>query len=520
MALEEIENLNLDQSSSFIARPNHNYDFLNQFDLGSEVNRRLALNLDRIVSGSDDVYLSPIGKANGPDSLLSDLDEIFENNQSLIDADLLSLELNNKAKFGPRSLAAPWSSRKKSMLAYYENDKRDVAPLVLKGFKDVKRNLRPIPISKGIELLKNSTNSGLPYFTRKGLVKDRTVLNFKSQLEAEYPCVLFTRTQEGGKTRNVWGYPMVDTLNEMLYYKPLLDYQKRLEWRSSLLGPEHVDRAVTSLISESHLAGKSLLSVDFSGFDSTVTSDLQESCFDYINSLFQEGYQKDIDYIKYRFNTIGIITPDGILTGPHGVPSGSTFTNEVDSIAQFRAYQMSGVSSKKFQIQGDDGLYSLSTNEYEALKGKFLSCGLVLNDEKSYFNDRFCVFLQKLYSKAYIKDGLIGGIYPLYRALNRIIYQERYSNFEDFDLSGQDYYSIRTISILENCKYHPLFEVFVRFIISKDKYLLKFSRSSLSNYSRMADMGKAGVGVIINQYGDDISGIENFATVKLINSIS
>jgi hypothetical protein len=40
------------------------------------------------------------------------------------------------------------------------------------------------------------------------------------------------------------------------------------------------------------------------------------------------------DYIAWRFGNIGLITPDGVKDGPHGVPSGSTFTLEVNSIAQ------------------------------------------------------------------------------------------------------------------------------------------------------------------------------------------
>lgn len=517
----ESDNLNLDQSQSYTARPNLKFNFLKSLDLDKDTERKLSLNLERIVLGSDEIYLTPIGKNNDPQSLLHSLDIIMSDGSSLIENSLYDLEQNNRAKFGPRSIALPWKSRKKSLLSYYDNDKTNIFPLGL-GDPLVASNpkLRPLSLVNGVDYLKNSTNSGLPYYTRKSLVKERVVKNFDSLLKSEYPCVLFTRTQEQEKTRNVWGYPMADTLNEMLYYFPLLNYQKRFGWRSCLLGPDYVDLNVTNLMSKSHLDGKSILSVDFSGYDATISSSLQLSCFNYIKELFQPEFASSINVVSRRFNEIGIITPDGIMSGKHGVPSGATFTNEVDSLAQYKIAKSSGIDMSLCQIQGDDGLYSMSDDELSKFKSTCQHYGLELNDEKSYFNKEFCIFLQKYYSLRYIKSGLVGGIYPLYRALNRIIYQERYSNFEEHDLSGQDYYSIRTISILENCKYHPLFNKFVEFILSKDKYLLKFSRSSITKYNNMVSGGKAGVGVIANQYGDNVNGIDNFATVKLIRSLS
>lgn len=143
-----------------------------------------------------------------------------------------------------------------------------------------------------------------------------------------------------------------------------------------------------------------------------------------------------------------------------------------------------------------------------------------MNDSKSYISKDFIVYLQRLYDRYYLKNGFIGGIYPLYRALNRILYQERYSDFMDYSLKGRDYYSLRTISILENCKYHPLFEEFVKFIYYKDKFKLSFTTEGLANYNRMTSNGTGTVGLINNQYGDSTKGINSFETIKVINKLS
>lgn len=503
--MEESESDQSQEVRSYLPK----FSFLNNLDVTPDVKRKLSSHLENLRKGSDEVYLTPLGKFNDPISLLNELDDLFAKNSHKIDQGLKVIEESNKSKFGPRSIAIPWRMRSDSLRDYYVNCNNDRVP----EFSSVKGTLRPISPDNAIHYLKNNTNSGLPYYTRKGLVKTKALEDLNDLLSKDYPCVLFTRTQEGNKTRNVWGYPIADTLNEMTYYQPLLKHQMKESYRVALLGPDYVDKHITQLLLKYHSSDKLMLSIDFSSYDSTVSTNLQDCCFKYISGLFN-GHANGLEYISHRFKTIPILTPDGIITGQHGVPSGATFTNEVDSICQF-------IISSKFinpsciNIQGDDGLYFCNEADKDNLIHEFESYGLKVNRDKTGFGNSG-TYLQRYYSLSNLKDGLVGGIYSIYRALNRLVYQERYSDFESYDINGKDYYSIRAICILENCKYHPLFNEFVKLILSKDKYLLSYSESGLNRYKEMLYKGSGTIGVLNNQYGDYIKGINNFTVSKLI----
>lgn len=506
--LDSIYNLNKD---AFPMK----FNFLSSLNLEDDVKRRLSIHLSNVVKGYDTSLLTPIGKSEDPDHILAGWDKIYKAKRHLINEELNHLEISNRSKFGPRSIAKPWSERLRSTTEYFSKDscRLQADTLFTQTSSGV---LRPLQLKSASSFLKNSTNSGLPFYTRKGTVKDEVVSDFNALLDRRDPCILFTRTQEGSKTRDVWGFPIVDTLNEMKYYQPLLNYQKSLSWRSALLGPESTDKSVTSMVTEAINNNNLLVSIDFSGYDKTLKKELQRASFNYIKSLFQNSCKEEIDYIFDRFNTIGLVTPSGILSGEHGVPSGSTFTNEVDSISQYLILRYSkGILD--CQIQGDDGAYLVKDlKSLESIYNSFELAGNEVNDEKSYKSKKFIIYLQNLYHIDYIKNGLIGGIYPTYRALNRILFQERWTDFEEFDLEGIDYYSIRTLSILENCKHHPLFSDLVRYVKSLDKYGLRFNRKSVVKYDRMQNNDSGVGGILNNQYGDKVSGIANFESYKLL----
>jgi hypothetical protein len=495
--------------------PQTNYNFLNCLDLEKDVIIRVSRLLDNIEKGNSNIYISPLGSNLDPELILFGWDSIFNSNSMLLCDDLLTLENLNRSKFGPRSLAIPWSSRRDSVYEYFSPDKCSVRPDQVGAGP---RRLRPISRENAMSYLKNSTNSGLPFFARKGEVKDILDSDFTSLLARRDDCVMFTRTQESNKTRTVWGYPCCDVLNEMRFYRPLLQYQRRLNWRSALLGPDAVDSSIDKLIRRARSNGEELLSVDFSQYDATVKTQLQEGAFNYIRDMYLHEYQDEISYIANRFNTIGLITPDGVLGGPHGVPSGSTFTNEVDSIVQFQCAISSGISPDQFDIQGDDGVYSLM--DPHSLKERFKEYGLEVNDEKSYMSDKSVVYLQNLHTLDHKSDdGKIRGIYPTYRALNRIIYQERFNQFSDDNILGADFYAIKTICILENCRNHPLFPELVKFVMKLDKFKLQYTQYGLQQYIQRIKKTSGIEGIIINKPEDLVSGLNTFKTVQLLSKL-
>jgi hypothetical protein len=516
----DIDSYNLDQSKDTKANPDR-YPFLKSLDISEDVIRRLSLHLDRIVQGDDTVYLSALGKSKPPLVILNEWDKVYKLNERSLSKNLNDLELANRSKFSPRSISKPWSERVADVKNYFNIDFVNHKFENLSKFKFKSNSgLRPISLNNAISLIKTNTNSGLPYYTRKKNVVSKLENNFSELISIGYPCILFTRTQENNKTRTVWGYPVAGTVNELMYYTPLLLHQKQLHWRSSLIGPDEVDKSISNMFSVASVNNDlNLISVDFSNYDSTVSYTLQKLAFDYIKSLYQVKYHDDIDNIFKQFNTIGLLTPDGIMKGRHGVPSGATFTNEVDSIAQFICSVSSNVNVTDFNIQGDDGVYLLNRSDNDEFIKGFKENGLLLNIEKSHISNDYCIYLQRLYDKFYFKNGFVGGIYPIYRALNRILYQERYSDFEDFNLNGIDYYSIRTITILENVKYHPLFKTFVKFIYDLDKYKLKFSSESIDKYNNMLSNGPGTGGLLYNQFGDNVKGIKSFESYKIIKEL-
>jgi hypothetical protein len=276
-----------------------------------------------------------------------------------------------------------------------------------------------------------------------------------------YPCVLFTRTQEQKKTRNVWGFPISDTIQEQSFYLPFQDFEKALPWRTALHGPDAVDKSITYLL-QNKRPSDVVYCCDFSGYDASVKPKYTFEAFSFIANLFQARYHEDLYRLYRRFITIPIYTPSGEIIGPHGVPSGSSFTNTIDSIVQYFA---SG-GPEHCEVQGDDGVYLVHKGMTSEFENRFTERGLELNSSKSdIFEDYECVYLQRYYSPKYLNtDGSgFGGVYSAYRAFNRIKYLETWTDFERMGISGEDFFSLRQIMILENCKHHPAFRELVKY---------------------------------------------------------
>jgi len=211
--------------------------------------KKLSLLLERTDKGSDEIYMTPVGRRVGPDKILQGWDSIFNGELEKMNGTLLEIESNQRSKYGPRSIAVPWSERVNGVRNSFSRDSfKPAYAREVYEFVPVRSRLRPLSLQKAATYIKPSTNSGLPFMERKGTVLDYVSSNISSLLNANFPAVLFTRTQENNKTRTVWGIDIATVLHEMRYYRPVLDIQKIQPWRAALRSAEELDSAITKLL--------------------------------------------------------------------------------------------------------------------------------------------------------------------------------------------------------------------------------------------------------------------------------
>jgi hypothetical protein len=482
--------------------------------------KRLSHLMDNARAGSDEVIRTPLLKNLAPEDILGKFTlEVFEKNVKLLNERLKEIEESQKLKFGPRSIQKPWSDRRDAFLASFNIERKELelTTSYLKMFAGHER-LRPTGALSVYKAMKRTTSAGLPTMVHKSEILDGNV-DYNPETDTEFwPTVLFTRTQEGGKTRDVLGYAMNLLLLEGKYFLPFFDIFKTHPMVSALGGPDTVDEAMTRLL-KSVKEDEYVLSEDFSTFDQTVGVDLQEVAFRIIQTWFQKAdeVQLHLYNIQSTFANVGVVTPDGVYSGSHGIPSGSWFTNVVGSLVH--AYAQSKIRDLdplKCQVMGDDGVIVIpkSTTKLDVAES-YKSIGLSFNETKTFESDDEAIYLQRYYSRDYEYDGLLRGIYPVYRALNRLIHMERWTNLKE--IKGKDYFAIRTICILENCKWHPMHRAFVEWVYENDKYSLEYSQDSLKAY--IQQFSNKVVTNIKNQYSDYVEGIERFETVKILKTL-
>lgn len=154
------------------------------------------------------------------------------------------------------------------------------------------------------------------------------------------PCVAFKRTQFNDKTRLVWGYPYAMTALEGLFARPLIERFKGGCTPMAFAMPTGV------LGAKLRVSGRHktyAYSTDVSSFDSSIPAALIRSAFQILETWFDldqieptsgHPYRDIWNQIVHYFIHTPIFMPDGnVYKGKrHGVPSGSYFTQMVDSI--------------------------------------------------------------------------------------------------------------------------------------------------------------------------------------------
>jgi hypothetical protein len=415
---------------------------------------------------------------------------------------LYSYEMEMKGKVGPLSIQLPLKERIDSIEQYYtaidtssEPINSDAIQATVNFFKKAGGiRLRSIP--KTILNMRLNTNSGTPFFTKRKNVLDDTIKSKFTSVPTtgevwqdtehgnyKLAAILGWRGQEGGissedvKQRVVWMMPFLLNIRELQFYQPAVEAVQKYGLIPAYVSMDAVDQEVTSLFDTK---GKDdlVICTDFSKFDQHFNMDMQNAAQTILKALGSKNdelisyWMSDIYPIKYN---IPLICSEGLMyTGHHGMGSGSGGTN-FDECMAHKALQFEAALSKGQQLNshsmayGDDGILTYPGITVEDVIQTYTKHGQEMNATKQYVSKHDCVVLRRWHGDNYRVNGIMVGVYSTFRALGRLLGQER---FYDPDKWGPEMVTLRALSILENCKWSPVFHEFIDFVISGDKYRL------------------------------------------------
>nr|UAW00918.1 MAG: RNA-dependent RNA polymerase [Porcine picobirnavirus] len=467
-------------------------------------NPGLRAYFQHVVSGQPDEYRTPFYKGRSVTSLLAEWDSTLCQIQGKY-PELYKFEKDLGKKVGPMSVMKPLNDRLPDIDSYYDSILLESKPVSDEAIRSACREwsdvagIRVRGQARTVDTMKKSTNSGSPYFTKRLRVIDDTVpVRIYRVRESGHTvtkmdmngriwnaaAVLGWRGQEGGPTKEdvkqrvVWMFPFGVNIAELQCYQPLIEaMQSGLEPHiPAWVSMEAVDRAITKMF-DTKAPNDLVICTDFSKFDQHFNKDLQNCAASCLAQLFTHDRAFDewiTDVFPVKYDIPLAFNWNQIRYGAHGMGSGSGGTNADETLAhrclQHEAAISSGmVLNPNSQCLGDDGVLTYPGITVEDVMSAYTSHGLEMNKEKQYASTHDCVYLRRWHDKDYRVNGVCAGVYSTNRALGRLCEQERWYNPEVW---GRDKVALRQLSILENCKYHPLKEEFADFCMKGDKFRL------------------------------------------------
>nr|QHN70725.1 RNA-dependent RNA polymerase [Mongoose picobirnavirus] len=501
-----------------------------------------------VKKGQPNIYDTPFARGESTEELLSKWMDVLVSIKTRWPS-LWEFEEDLSKKVGPMSVMKPLSQRMTDIRSYYDGILLPSEPLSERAIAAVISEwrsfggLRPRNQADTLSLMKLSTNSGSPYFTKRRNAIDITVpcsVRFNSdeviqQLGSDLwnACaVLGWRGQEGGpnkkdvKQRVVWMFPFAVNIRELQVYQPLIEVAQRANLVPAWVSMESVDKEITRLF-DTKSDNDLIVCTDFSKFDQHFGPDMQDAARAILQKILSpqaSDWLREVFPIKYMIPLA--IQDDKILYGRHGMGSGSGGTNADETLAhralQYEAAQQMGARlNPSSMCLGDDGILSYPGITVDDVVKAYSRHGLEMNQDKQYASTQDCVYLRRWHHKDYRIRGVCAGVYATTRALGRLRYLER---FMDPDNWGPKMVALRQLSIIENVKYHPMRAEFVEFCMKRDKYRLGldipgFLDGIESEAKKAIDLMPDFLGYTKTlQSVDDVGGISNWWIVKYLKS--
>lgn len=459
-------------------------------------NPNLRSYLHRQVVGQPDVYETPFARGESLEDLLRAWDKTLVRINKIWPS-LYAYEEEMRGKVGPMSVMKPLAERMEDILAYYNLVAQPGEPVNPKAIQlavdswSRVRGLRLRSAEATVSQMKLSTNSGNPYFTKRRLVMDKLLPYIlgpwvDADIIMELPewqgltaATLGWRGQEGGpnvedvKQRVLWMFPFAVNVDELRCYQPLIQSFQRYHYVPAWEGNDAVDQAITKLFDTAD--NELIVCTDFTKFDQHFNVNMQQAAQQCLSELLtptDRWWLSEVFPIKYNIPLC--IGWGQFSKGPHGMASGSGGTNADETLGhktcQFEAALDAGKELNPWSMcLGDDGLLTFKGITAKYVTDSYSRHGLEMNISKQYESREDCIYLRRWHHRDYRRDGVCVGVYSTMRALGRLREQERFINPKKW---GPKAIAMRQLSILENCRYHPLGVEFIEFCIKRDKYRL------------------------------------------------
>lgn len=188
------------------------------------------------------------------------------------------------------------------------------------------------------------------------------------------------------KTRVVLMVSFDVIINELAFSRPVQDWMAK----QSFYAGGKSDNAISHYISVMKRNRNYWVSLDYSGYDRSISDWLIEDAFDVIKCCFRSVEEWRWDAVVHDFIHKTIISPNGCVRSSKGVPSGSMFTQIIDTVVNLimiRTLQRSIGVDGDMMIMGDDNLLftndELNLQDVESYISK--NFGVKVNADKSSF---------------------------------------------------------------------------------------------------------------------------------------
>jgi hypothetical protein len=332
-------------------------------------------------------------------------------------------------------------------------------------------------LREGVIPFQGLRSSGFPQMRAKFDDEPRALREATSLLVSDRmpsPCVAAVRVQQkktGPKTRLVFAYPMSVTLLEGMFAPQLT---QRIKEAVPLVTYASGLQEIGMMTSDQRRS-KHVLETDFSSFDSSIRADIIQDCFTILRRNFDLNDEQESAWnrvVEYFIHT-PILMPDGNIYVTHkGVPSGSWFTNIIDSMVNYLSVRYAvhrGVARGRITVSvlGDDALIG-SSEPFDVVKWARVASelGLLMSPEKSKVADT-SASVERLFdhqSPYYLGHYWTqSGVWyrPIHVTLARLLYHESY-------VFGIDVKLLRLARIAAHAMDNPMASVLILHLLTGD----------------------------------------------------